>query len=188
MAQDKKPRIFTGGRDMAISMVIIVVLMVAVVLPTGLCSFEPGAPEGGPVVKVDEETFLAMEAQALSYPVVIPAVPEGWTANSARRSAVGQTPAPVVGYLTDDGGYLQLTQTSVPLDEAVSAYDGELRSPAGTVDVAGTTVTHYTSDYRGVRDLWAFETKGATNLISGVATEDAVRQLVDATLNGTPAA
>ena len=45
---------------MFLSLALIVVLMVVSVGATGLCTYEPGAPEGGPVREVDAHTFMSM--------------------------------------------------------------------------------------------------------------------------------
>lgn len=182
----QKPRIFQGGKDMVISMVVIVILTVAIVLPTGLCTFNPGEPEAGLIQEVDEKAFLEMESQAFDFSIVHPQVPEGWTPNSARRVAIGGESSPVVGYVTDDDGYLQLTQTDVAVDDAVSGIDGYLRHLEGTKDVAGTEVGIYTADEGDVRDLWVFTHAGTTMLISGVATEDAFEALTASVLQEQP--
>lgn len=172
---------------MTISMVVIVLIMIAVVLPTGLCSYNPGTADGGAVTEVDEQAFLGMEANNSAFPLVVPAEPEGWTANSARRSAVGDAQAPVVGYVTDDEGFLQLTQTDVPLDDAVRDVDADPREQVRTEDVEGTEVRVFHSDEGDVRDIWAFTRDGVTYLISGSASDDEFRELVSATLRGAPA-
>lgn len=46
---------------MMINVVIIIVAMLAVVGFTGLCTFNPGAPEQGPVQEVDARSFVELE-------------------------------------------------------------------------------------------------------------------------------
>lgn len=171
---------------MMLSLGAIVVMMVVGVGATGLCSFDPGNPENGPVPTADASAFLHMEAAGASFPVRLPEVPEGWTANSARRSLLGGQPAPVVGYITDKEGYLQLSQTDLPLAEAVRGYDGEVRDRERAIDVAGTPVEVYTSPDREVRDLWAADLGDARLLISGAATEEEFRTLIEATAKAQP--
>lgn len=187
VANDQKPRIFQGGRDMVISMAVIVVIMIAVVLPTGLCTYSPNTPEGGPVTEVDEQTFLNMEAGSANFPLVIPDVPDSWTANSARRSAVGTEAAPVVGYVTEQEGYLQLTQTGLPIDDAVREFDADPRELERTENIAGAEVQVYSSEESAVRDLWVFDHNDTTEILSGAAVDEEFAQLVEATLNGEPA-
>lgn len=172
---------------MVISMTVIVVIMIAVVLPSGLCTYSPGTPENGPVIEVDEVAFLDLEAGSMAFPLVVPDVPEDWTANSARRSAMGQQPAPVVGYVTAQEGYLQLTQTDVPLEDAVRDFDADPRQLDRTENIGGVEVGVYTSEESDVRDVWAFESDGTTKVLSGAAPAEEFEQLVEAALSGEPA-
>ncbi|WP_370513955.1 DUF4245 domain-containing protein [Corynebacterium sp. zg331] len=182
----EKPRLFQDGRDMMLSLGAIVVMMVVGVGATGLCSFDPGNPENGPVPTADAAAFLGMEAAGASFPVRLPEAPEGWVSNSARRTSVGGRPAPTVGYITDRGGYLQLAQTDLPGDEAARGYDDELRDHDRTIDVAGTATEVYASSDREVRDLWVADLGDARLLISGAATEEEFRALIEATAQAQP--
>ncbi len=100
VAEEQKPRIFQGGRDILISMGVLLLLMFVAVGFTGMCTFNPGAPESGPVKEVDAKTFTEMEARGMNFPVRYPEMGEGWMTNSARRAMVSGEPAPVVGWVT----------------------------------------------------------------------------------------
>lgn len=171
---------------MALSLLVIVVLMVVSVGATGLCSYEPGAPENGPVREVDARTFMGMEARATSFPVRLPESPEGWITNSARRSQVEQTPAPVVGWVTDESGFIQLTQTAVPLADAVRGVDPHPRDLDRTITVAGEQVEVYHSEESDVRDLWAVDMGDARLLFSGAAREEDFLTIIEATVTSAP--
>jgi len=171
---------------MFLSLALIVVLMVVSVGATGLCTYEPGAPEGGPVREVDAHTFMGMEARASQFPVYLPADPEGWTPNSARRSYLNQTPAPVVGWVTADGGYIQMTQTDQPLDDAVKGIDDDPRQHDRTVDVAGQPVEVYHSDESDVRDLYAVDLGETRILYTGAASDEEFREIIEATVTSEP--
>lgn len=168
---------------MGISMGIIVVLMFLIVLPTGLCTYSPGAPEGGPVQEVDAEAFLGLEARAADFPLVRPEDPDGWVTNSARRTQVADEPATVVGWVTDDEGYLQLTQTGVDLEDAVRGVDPDPRGLERTESIAGQEVRIYSSEEGEVRDLWAADTGDTRLLVSGAAAEEEFRELMTAALD-----
>lgn len=167
---------------MGISMSIIVVLMILIILPTGLCTYNPGAPESGPVQEVDAEAFLDLEARAASFPLVMPEDPEGWITNSARRTQVAGQPATVVGWVTDQEGYLQLTQTDVELAEAVRGIDQDPRELERTETVAGREVQVYASEEGDVRDLWVADTGETRLLITGSAAVEDFRELMAAAL------
>lgn len=186
VANDKKPRIFQDGRDMAINAVLIVVLMLVAVGATGLCSFNPGAPEQGPVQEVDAEAFLDLEARAVDFPVRYPQMPEEWTTNSARRTMVAGQPAPVIGWVTPNRGYLQLTQTGADKDTALAETDSDNRMLERTTRIDDTDAEVYTSDDRDVRDLWVVDAGDARFLVTGAGSEEEFQELISAALKATP--
>ncbi len=171
---------------MLINVVVIVVSMLLVVGFTGLCSFDPGAPEQGPVQKVDAESFLKLEARAVNFPVRYPVMPEGWTTNSARRSMIHGAPAPVVGWVTPAESYIQLTQTGASLDEAVTQADQHPRSLARTEDVAGTPAQVYTSDDAEVRDVWAVDAGESRLLLTGAGDAEEFKLVISTALATAP--
>lgn len=160
----------------------VALVMVLFVAPTGLCSWNPGAPEQGPVQEVDAETFTAMEARVMPYPVVMPESPEGWITNSARRGAIDGSQTVVVGWVTAEGGFLQLTQTGEALDDAVVGYDPDPRELERTLEVAGSEVQVYSSDEGEVRDLWATDLGDSRALVSGAGTDEEFITLLEATI------
>ncbi|WP_369415239.1 DUF4245 domain-containing protein [Corynebacterium lemuris] len=186
MSAAEKPRIFQDGRDMILSLAIIVVLMLVSVGATGLCSYEPGTPENGPVREVDAHTFMGMEARASSYPLRMPENPEGWVTNSARRGMVAENQAAIVGWVTAEGGFIQLTQTPVPLDEAVREIDPNPRDLDRTVTVAGQDVQVYQSEERDVRDLWAVDMGETTLLFGGAASDEEFLTIIEDTVTSEP--
>ena len=186
MASDKKPRIFQDGRDIAINAVLIVVLMLVAVGATGLCSFNPGAPEQGPVQEVDAETFLDLESRAVDFPVRYPAMPEGWITNSARRSMLAGQPAPVVGWVTPDRGFIQLTQTGLDAEAAIENADSKPRTLDRTVDVDGHPVEVFTSGEQDVRDLWVVDAGDARFVLTGAGEDREFEELIATALATAP--
>ncbi|GAA1173240.1 DUF4245 domain-containing protein [Corynebacterium glaucum] len=186
MAQNSKPRVFQDGRDMFFNVAVVVVLMLIGVGATGLCTYNPGRPEQGPVQEVDARTFLELEARAVDFPVRYPELPEGWVTNSARRSMVDQEPAPVVGWVTPDGGFLQLTQTGAELDAAIAAEDSQPRPIESSEVVEGVTARVLRSDAADVRPIWAVDAGDARLVLTGAGTDDEFRALVAATLAADP--
>ncbi len=167
----------------------VVVLMMAGVGLTGMCSFERGQPENMPVISVDPETFLTMEARSADFPIVNPQVPANWTPNSVRRAFLGEKTAAVVGYVIAGEGYIQLTQTSLDIPKAVRENDPNLRELSQEITVDATPVQIYTSADKDpeVRDIWALRTPaGATVLLSGAATEKEFETLISLVLKAAP--
>lgn len=186
MVADSKPRILQDSRDIVLSLLVVVGLMVPLVAFTGMCSFDRGTPENGPVQKVDAQQILSMEARALNFPVRLPETPEGWVTNSARRTTVNRQPASVLGWVTKEGAYLQLTQTDQPLDIAVQNMDEHGRTEQGPKEIAGRTFKVYTSAERGVREVWATDLGDVRLIFSGTAGEAEFTQIVEKTLAATP--
>lgn len=173
---------------MLINVALIVVLMLVGVGATGLCTYNPGRPEQGPVQEVDAATFLGLEARATDFPVRYPEMPEGWVTNSARRSLIDQKPAPVVGWVTPDGGFLQMTQTGAPLESAVAAQDTTPRPEERVETIDGREVHVLSSPDNDVRDLWAVDAGNARFVLTGAGTAEEFRALIATALATEPIA
>ena len=171
---------------MFINVVIIVVMMLIGVGATGLCTYNPGRPENGPVQEVDARTFLGLESRATNFPIRYPDTPEGWVANSARRTMIDQQPAPVVGWVTADGGFLQMTQTGADIETAIAAQDSALRPNEQTTTIDGREVRVLSADDPAVRPLWAVDAGDARFVVTGAGTEDEFVTLISAALQAAP--
>lgn len=173
---------------MLLNVIIIVIMMVVGVGATGLCTYNPGRPENGPVQEVDAETFLSMESRATNFPVRFPQMPEGWVTNSARRTMIDQQPAPVVGWVTPDGGFLQMTQTGADLDTAIAAQDNKARPNESTMLIDATEVRILSSEESDVRALWAVDAGDARLVFTGAGTDAEFEQLISTALATAPIA
>lgn len=169
-----------------LSLIVTGVVMVGAVGFTGMCTYNPGAPEQGQVPEIDASTFISMEARGMDFAVREPVTPEGWVTNSARRSVVDDTPAPVIGYVTTDSGFLQLTQTGETVQDAVEGYDGRWRDFSESYDLQSRTVEIYTSREKEVRDLRVLDLGDARILVSGAATDEEFNELLSAAIDADP--
>lgn len=187
MAGEDKPKIFENGRDMMLSLGVIVVGMLAVVGGTGLCTINPETSDLSAVREVDGEAFLDLEARAAQGAAIrIPDVPEDWVANSARRASVAQSPSSVVGWVTSQEGYLSSWQTQVSLDDALAGFDEHFREQIETINIDGQDVIVASTEERNVRDVWAFDMEDERVLLSGTASEEEFTELVRAFLAVDP--
>lgn len=187
MAGEDKPKIFENGRDMMLSLGVIVVGMLAVVGGTGLCTINPETSDLSAVREVDGEAFLDLEARAAQGAAIrIPDVPEDWVANSARRVSVAQSPSSVVGWITPQEGYLSSWQTQVSLDDALAGFDEHFREETETINIDGKDVIVASTEERNVRDVWAFDMEDERVLLSGTASEEEFTELVRAFLAVDP--
>lgn len=187
MAGEDKPKIFENGRDMMLSLGVIVVGMLAVVGGTGLCTINPETSDLSAVREVDGEAFLDLEARAAQGAAIrIPDVPEDWVANSARRASVAQSPSSVVGWITPQEGYLSSWQTQVSLDDALAGFDEHFREETETINIDGQDVIVASTEERNVRDVWAFDMEDERILLSGTASGEEFTELVRAFLAVDP--
>ncbi|MBV7293189.1 DUF4245 domain-containing protein [Corynebacterium sp. TAE3-ERU16] len=183
---EKKPRIFQDSRDMVMSLLVIVVIMALVVTFTGMCSLRKDPVENGPVREVDAQSFLDLQARAVTFPVRLPESPGGWVANSARRHPVNNTPAPLIGWVTADRGYLQLLQTDQPAEDAVEQIDVHPREVNGTREVDGREFTVWTPFEDTADTVWTATLSDVTLVFAGTADEGEFRQLIHNTLVAEP--
>ena len=179
---DEKPKIFQSGRDIIYSLAAILAVMIASVAFTGMCSYGRNTPQNMPVVKVDAATFFNLEARASNFPIRLPQVPDDWTPNSARRGAVAGKPAPIVGWVIGNNGYAQLTQTDVPVEQAVENLDEHVREQTATYDLAGHTVMVYTGTDRDTRAVRVVDLGDVRLIVTGAATDDQFNDLLIRTI------
>ena len=70
------------------SLVPLVAACIVLAAVLGMCSFAPSGPGGGPAPDYDAPAALQADADALRIPIRVPALPEGWHANSGRRAGI----------------------------------------------------------------------------------------------------
>ena len=166
------------------TLVVIGVAMILTIGFTGLCSFNPGKPENGPVREVDSSTFLKMEANRVSYPVVSPEVPEGWTPNSNRAGNINGEQSTVLGYVTPVGAFLQITQTAVAADKLPA--DGKARTENGVADVDGNQWKKYEPVDDNDRPVWVGTIGKTSVMLEGTAPEAEFEELARAAQKAKP--
>ncbi|AKK05462.1 putative DUF4245 family protein [Corynebacterium mustelae] len=183
---EEKPRIFQSGRDIALSLAAVLAVMIVSVAFTGMCSYGRDTAENVQINKVDAAAFFDLEARAMNFPLRLPEVPAGWVANSARRGAVDGQPAPIVGWVIGKDGYVQLTQTDVPADKAVTGADNNFRELVETYDVDGVAVSRYASEDADVRDIRVADLGDVRLLVTGAATKEQFDDLISRTIASEP--
>ena len=181
---NEKPRILQDSRDMIMTLFVIGVAMILTIGFTGLCSFNPGTPENGPVREVDSKTFLQMEANRVSYPVLPPAVPDTWTANSNRAGSINGEQSTVLGFVTEVGAFLQITQTAVPADKLPA--DGKARTENGVANVDGNEWKKYEPVDQNNRTVWVGTVGHTSVMLEGTAPESEFEILARAAQKATP--
>ena len=122
----------------------------------------------------------------MDFPVRYPEMPEGWITNSARRSMLAGQPAPVVGWVTPDRGFIQLTQTGLDAEAAIENADSKPRTLDRTVDVDGHPVEVFASEEQDVRDLWVVDAGDARFVLTGAGEDREFEELIATALATAP--
>lgn len=199
-----KARLLQDGRDMFWSIAPLVVACVVLAGVLGMCSFAPTGPGQGPVPNYDAPAALRADAEALQIPIRIPALPDGWRANSGSRNGIdGGRTDPVtgqrvravsstVGYLAPSGNYLGLTQSNADEDKLIAQF-GPDYIPTGTQDVDGVTWVVYEGGERDGRPgepVWTAQLRGPSGpaqvALKGAAGTGEYRTLAAATQAQSP--
>jgi Protein of unknown function (DUF4245) len=189
------------GRDMFWSLVPLVAACIVLAAVLGMCSFAPSGPGRGPAPDYDAPAALQADADALRIPIRVPALPDGWHANSGRRAGIeagrtapsGQPARAVsstVGYLTPSGMYVALTQSNADEEKLVGSIEPDM-VPTGTQDVDGLRWVVYEGG-EGVEPVWTTLLNGPTGpaqiAIRGAGGTDEYRTLATAVQKQPPLA
>lgn len=182
----KPPRSALTMRDMVGALVVLALVVLAAGGLSRSCTFAPTGPtvdaSGLPAVDVPAE--LARLAPDSSFPLRLPAVPDGWRANAVDRTSLPEGGRVVrTGFLTPDGRYLRLQQGDATEEAMLRAEAGDGVAPAqGAVDVDGQQWVAYT----GQRDepIWITDVEGVRMLVTGSGSESDFRTLAGAAVRG----
>ncbi|BCI54706.1 membrane protein [Mycolicibacterium litorale] len=195
--REAKPRLLQDGRDMFWSIAPLVVACIVLAGLLGMCSFQGSGPTEGPAPSYDAARALQADADALKIPIRLPALPDGWRANSGGRSGIeagaedprtGQTTRAVVsrtGYLAPSGRYVSLTQSNADEDKLVESITPGL-VPSGAQDVDGVSWVVYQGG-EDVEPVWTTRLSGDAQIaITGAGSADEFRTLAAATQKQQP--
>ena len=165
----------------------------------GMCSFAPNGPGQGPVLPYDTPAAMKADAETLKIPIRLPALPDGWHANSGSRASIdgGRTdaqgkPARAVisrtGFLAPTGMFISLTQSDADEQSLIRSIDAQL-APTGTEDVNGVRWIVYEGG-EDSRPVWTTRLNGprgpAQIAVTGPAGTDEYRTLAAATQSQSP--
>jgi hypothetical protein len=165
----------------------LVILLVIAVVGGGVrsCSFSPGGPSVDPdsAPRVDAPAQLTEFAKSSVFPLRVPALPEGWRANSTDRGPVAQGGTAVrVGYLAPSGRYLRLVQSDGS-EEGLLATEGGPPAGTGVVEAAGLQWVVYQA--AGTEPFRVTTSPDGTRwLVTGSAGEEDFRILAQAVVAG----
>ncbi|MFD4291847.1 DUF4245 domain-containing protein [Rhodococcus sp. NPDC058505] len=183
----KKPRYLQDNRDIIWSLIPLALFAIVIAAVAQSCSFSPGGPTAGPVPQFDIDTALTFDAAELGFPVRNPAVPDSWQPNSGSRGTVsGDAGGDVstVGYITDAGRYVQLSQSNAAEQALVEWVAGAPRAAAGAETFAGTSWVQFAEE--GSEPIWVADLADARVLITGSGTAEEFGDLATAVGQAQP--
>ena len=167
----------------------------------GMCSFAPGGPGPGPAPDYDAPAALQADADALRIPIRVPALPEGWRANSGSRAGIDARPDGPVrasrrarcprpsAISTPTGMYLALTQSNADEEKLVGSIDSDM-VPTGTAGCRRRAVGGLRRRRRGAEPVWTTRLNGPTGpaqiAIRGAGGTDEYRTLAAAVQKQPP--
>ncbi len=172
-----------GLRDILLSLLLLVPVVLVIAGLNRACTFSPAGPTVDPaqLPVVDAPERLREASTRTDFPLRIPALPSGWRANSVNEQAVAGSRLVEVGWITPQGRYLRLVQSNLN-EEAllVSAVDRGTPVARGTTEIAGTRWVMYQAE----EPVWIADVGGVRLLVSGSASEPDFRTLAAAATTG----
>ncbi|MTD12860.1 DUF4245 family protein [Nakamurella sp. YIM 132087] len=170
-------------RDMALSMGAIVVVVLLFVGMYGGFSFSPGRPsdDGAVAPTADVALGFSTAQRVVGFDPLTPVdLPADWHPNSFTTTPVGSPDGPPTvraGWLTPDGAFITLIQSTGSVAEVQSAELGAIAPVSGQIDAGGATWQVTT----GRRDemAWIRTAGGLTLLVTGSAPATDLQTLAD---------
>ncbi|MEV0245149.1 DUF4245 domain-containing protein [Nocardia sp. NPDC050712] len=176
----QKPRILLNYKDLFLSLIPLVLIVVVFAGVASQCSFAAKGPTQGQIPHFDVKTALTADAKTLPFPIRNPAVPADWTPNSGSRADItgaGGGAASTVGYITHQGTYMQLTQTAAT-EEALARFVLGSRYASGTQQLGNQRWTVYAEPTE--ETAWIADLGTSRVLIKGAGNEGAFKTLAQA--------
>jgi Protein of unknown function (DUF4245) len=173
-------------RDMVGALVVLALVVLAAGGLSRSCTFAPTGPtvDASRLPAVDVRAELTRLASDSTFPLRVPALPDGWRANAVDRTSLPAGGHAVSsGFLTPDGRYLRLRQGDGAEEAMLRAEAGDGPAPAqGTVDADGQQWVAYTGA-RG-EPIWITDAGGVRMLVTGSGSEADFRTLAGAAVRG----
>lgn len=161
----RKLRLEANWMNMVIALGACVLLMVValVIAPQ---------PKGDPVRTVDAQAIGARAAQSVTWPVAVFATPEGWHANEAQLTTMGDPSADTwyASYVGPDDQWMSIRQAPGSKEWAESLVEDFQAN--GSETFAGVSFEAYTGDQR--EQAYVAQVAGTWLVIQAVAQPDSV--------------
>ncbi|WP_431964640.1 DUF4245 domain-containing protein [Nocardia sp. bgisy134] len=184
----QKPRILHDYKDLFFSLIPLVLIAVVFAALASQCSFAAKGPTPGQIPHFDVNAALKTDARTLAFPIRNPSVPAEWTPNSGNRDTVtgaGGGPVSTVGYITGQGTYMQLTQSSAT-EESLARFVLGSRYASGAEKIGDQKWVVYAEPTE--ETAWIADLGGVRVLITGAGNKAAFETLAQAVTAAQPLA
>ncbi|HNP59061.1 MAG TPA: DUF4245 domain-containing protein [Gordonia sp. (in: high G+C Gram-positive bacteria)] len=192
-----KPRILNNGKDMLMSLLVLLILVVFVVITSRNCSIGlTGGAADDKIPPFEVSSALRADASTMPFPIRQPALPAGWKPNSGTSGQIGGKQVSTVGWITPGGYYLGLSQSDATESELLPTLnpnadkDGPLAG-TGSREVGTTKWVTYVAGDRlapsdGMRKVWVADLGDVRIALSGKAGEAEFTTLAQAVVSAAP--
>ncbi|MET8423989.1 DUF4245 domain-containing protein [Nocardia sp. NPDC004860] len=186
----QKPRTQHDYKDLAWSLLPLVLICLVIAGIASQCSFSAKGPTQGQIPHFDVKAALTDDARLMSFPIRLPVLPDSgpdkWTPNSGSHDVLtgtGGGNASTVGYITPQGTYMQLTQSNASVDALAKKYAANLTA-TGTEQRGNQKWSVFTEP--GSEPAWIADFGDARVLIKGAGNGPAFNTLATAVAQAQP--
>ncbi len=186
-AMADKPRILNDGKDLMWSLIPLAILVLIIAGIAGSCSWGFGEKANEQKIPhFDVTAGLRADAGVMPFPIREPAVPGEWQANSGSTQQIDSSTSSNVGWITEGGAYIQLTQTDASEEALLRKLIGDEASGTGTRDIAGWTwVTYENTEHR---KAWIANRGDVRIGVESSGHDESMQQLAAAVAKAAPIA
>ncbi|GAA4666575.1 DUF4245 domain-containing protein [Gordonia humi] len=183
-----KPRILQDGKDLIWSLIALGVIILVVAGIAGSCSWGFGSDASEQKVPhFDVSEGLHADASAMPFPIREPTVPRAWQPNSGSTQEIGDKLSSNVGWITEGGAYVQLTQTDATEEKLVRSLLGDEVSGTGTQDIGGQMWVTY-ENLEDHQKAWIVDLGDVRVGVKSRGRDESMRVLADGVMAAQPIA
>lgn len=183
---EKKPRILQDSRDLVWSLIPLLLICVVIAGVAGSCTW--GFGDQAAEQKVPDFNSAAAfkaDAQTMPFPIREPAVPVAWKSNSGSTTTVGGSLTSNVGWITERGAYVQLTQSGATEEQLIRKLGGDTVTGTGTRDLGGHQwITYENPDEH--KKVWITDLGDVRIAVVSRGSDDELATLATAVLAAQP--
>ena len=182
-----KPRILHDGKDLIWSLIPLALIALVVAGIAGLASWGFGDDANKQnIPRFDVSAGLHADATSMGFPIREPKTPAGWQPNSGSTQDVDGKLTSNVGWITDGGAYVQLTQTDAPEESLVRKLGGDEVAGTGDREIGGHHWVTYQNEKH--KKIWVTDLRDVRIAVVSTGYDASMEKLANAVLAVQPLA